>query len=86
MTKTRRAENLAMTPHASEVGSRVCLGCLGASHRTKFGAVKFKPFPHTFVEGACQFKAPGERRIPKLEPGEQDYLDRQRAYDARVPF
>lgn len=80
-------KNLALAPHAPNVGCRVCLGCLPPKV-TKYGHPKFKPFPHSFVEGVCVFKAPGVRWKPVYEPGEEEAImrDKRRKGREEVPF
>lgn len=88
MKSKRITANLALTPHLPEVGCRICLGCLPVLLRARHGIAfprGLKPFAHTFVEGVCHFKAPGVPWKISLEPGEAEYLARQRRTE-KVPF
>jgi len=82
----KKKMNPALIPHLPGVGARVCLGCMDGYRSMKSLKVKLKAMPHTFVEGICGFKVPGVPRVPTLEPGEREYLERQKQYDGRVPF
>lgn len=77
-----RDNSSLFTPGDPVVGSRVCVACLivlaGKGHL-------IKP-PHTYVEGICRFQAPGVERKKQYEPGEEEFLAKQKKADKVVPF
>ena len=82
MFKGPIGDNSALFTPNPQVGSRVCVACMikqaGKGHL-------ILPL-HTFVAGICRFQAPGVERKPKYEPGEEEFLARQKKLDKTVPF